>query len=271
MTTERGGWKEQKDVLEPAHYRIYSDYAGHEPAFYDPDAFPWVDTLRRNWSAIREEFEDYAFRKQQRLAPNFAPDAVELEGWLGVTLFTCLRRHEDHCRHFPRTVAILRSIPNLASAFINLLEPGCSLPPHFGETNVLYRAHLGLIIPGGVDECGMQVDGQRAGWKEGEVLVFNDARKHFVWNRTEHPRVILVCDVVKPEYGGATPQLCGRVLGSIAVMYLQSRLSVFHRLPHTMLRALHTAASLPFQVYLALFGMQRRPRPRAIARVTADP
>lgn len=255
---------------EPEHFRIYSDYAGHDPAFYDPRQFPWVETLQRNWAVIREEFEDYVGRRGRALKPNFAPDAVELTGWLGVNLFTCLRSHEAHCADFPRTVAILRSIPNLASAFINLLEPHCGLPPHFGDTNVLYRAHLGLIVPGAGDECGIQVDEQRAAWKEGEVLIFNDARRHFVWNRTDRPRVILVCDVMKEEYGGATPWACGRVLGSIVVMFLQARLPVLRRLPQAILRGLHAAASLPFQAYLALFGMQRRSQERTPEEVPAS-
>ena len=118
--------------------------------------------------------------------------------------------------------------------------------------------HLGLVVPGDVEECGIQVDTERRGWGEGEVLVFNDARKHFVWNHSDRPRVILVCDVMKPQYGGATPRLCGRVLGSIVVMFAQARLPALRRLPARLLRLLHAAASVPFQTYLALFGNQRR-------------
>ncbi len=247
---------------EPAHFRIYGDYAGSEPAFYDADAFPWAETLRRSWTVIRDELD--AYRRTHALKPNFVPDAVALTGWLGVNLFTFLRRHDANCRHFPKTVRILESIPELASAYINLLEPGASLPPHYGDTNTVYRVHLGLIVPGDVDACGMQVDAERTGWREGEVVVFNDARRHFVWNRSERPRVILVLDVMKPRYGGATPRTCGTVLGSIVVMYLQSRAPVMKRLPAHATRALHEAASLPFRAYLRLFGM--RPRRADAAR-----
>jgi aspartyl/asparaginyl beta-hydroxylase (cupin superfamily) len=242
--------------MEPAHFRIYGDYAGSEPAFYRPGDFPWAETLRRNWRVIRDEFEAYVARERGALRPNFAPDAVELTGWLGVNLFTYLRRYHAHCRAFPRTMAVLGTIPDLVSAYINLLEPGSSLPPHFGETNVVYRVHMGLVVPGGVDQCGMQVDGERRGWAEGEVLVFNDARKHFVWNRSDRPRVILVLDVMKPQYGGASTRLCGRVLGAIVVTFVQSRLPAIRNLPRRVTRALHATASVPFQTYLALFGMR---------------
>lgn len=247
---------------DPPHFRLYGDYAGSEPAFYRADDFPWTRTLRERWHVIREEYEDYVYRKGHTPRPNFVPDAVRITGWRGVNLFTYLRAYRDNCRHFPRTLAILRGIPDLASAYINLLEPRSSLPPHFGETNTLYRVHLGLIVPGDVEECGFEVDGERTGWGEGEVIVFNDARRHYVWNRSDRPRVILVCDVMKPHYGGATPRTCARVLGAIVVVFLQSRLTVLRRLPRGLLAALHAAAALPFRVYLALFGL-RPVRPAA--------
>lgn len=245
-------------TTEPAHFRIYGDYAGDEPAFYDADQFPWADALRCNWRAIREEFEDYVHRQGGVLRPNFVPDPVPIRGWLGVNFFTCLRRYDDNCRRFPKTVAVLESIPDLASAFINQLEPHSSLPPHHGDSNTLYRVHLGLIVPGGVETCGIEVGGQRAGWREGEVLVFNDARKHSVWNDSDRARVILVCDVMKQRYGGATPRACARVFGSIAITFLQTRVPALRALPRPLLRALHEAATLPFHAYLALFGMRKR-------------
>jgi Aspartyl/Asparaginyl beta-hydroxylase len=239
---------------EPAHFRIYGDYAGTEPAFYQLDDFPWAGVLQQNWKVIRREFEEFFYHQGHALKPNFVPDPVPISGWLGVTFLTYLRRYEDNCRHFPRTVRILESIPNLASAFINLLEPHSSLPPHYGDSNTAYRVHLGLIIPDDVDRCGMQVEAERVGWREGEVLIFNDARKHFVWNDADRPRVILVCDVMKPQYGGASPRACGKVFGSIAITFLQTRLPLIRWLPAPMLRALHAAASLPFQIYLAVSG-----------------
>jgi len=246
---------------DPPHFRLYGPYPGTEPAFYRPDDFPWVETLRRNWTVIRDELVDYVGRQGRTLPANFIPDAVDVTGWRGVTLFTCLRRYRANCRAFPRTTAILESIPEIVSAFINLLEPHTELPAHYGDSNLFHRAHLGLIVPGGVEVCGMEVDGERMGWREGEVFVFNDARRHAVWNRGDRPRVVLVCDVMKPQYGRATAGRCGRVLGTIAATFLQARVRPLRRLPRPALRALHAGASAPFQVYLALCGMRPRRRP----------
>ncbi len=254
-------------ACEPPHFRIYGDYAGSEPSFYAPADFPWAEELQRNWSVIRQEFEDYFYRQGHALKPNFVPDPVPITGWLGVNFYTLLRRHDANCRQFPKTVAVLESIPNLASAFINLLEPHSSLPPHYGDTNVVYRVHLGLIIPGDESQCGMEVDGERTGWKEGEVFIFNDARRHFVWNDSDRQRVVLVCDVVKPHYGGATPRACAQAYGSIVITILQTRMPAMRRLPYWVVRVLHEAASLPFHAYLALFGW--RPRRQAAPKLHA--
>jgi hypothetical protein len=245
-------------MADRPHFRFYGAYTGSEPAFYAPEDLPWTDVLRRNWTVFRQEFEECMAREPDALQPKMVPDPVSITGWVGVNFVTCLARREKNCRRFPKTVAVLESIPNLASAFINVLEPHASLPPHDGDTNTLYRAHLGLVVPGDVDECGIQVGDERSGWKEGEVLVFNDARRHFVWNRSDRPRVILVCDVVKPQYGGASPRSCSMVLGSIVIEFLQTRARWVSRLPRWLLRGLHELVSSPFHVYLALFGMQRQ-------------
>lgn len=243
---------------EPPHFRNFGDYAGSDPAFYDPDALPWVSALRRDWAAIRAEFEDYAYRRGRALTPNFVPDPVPISGWLGITFCTLRRRHDRLCREFPRTMRALEGVPGLASAFINLLEPHASLPPHFGDTNIFYRVHLGLIVPGGVDGCGMEVDGERTGWGEGEVFVFNDARRHRVWNDTDRPRVVMVCDVIRPEFGAATARRCAQVYGSIVVTFLQTRVPSLRRLPRPLQRAMHELATLPFHAYLAVCGARRR-------------
>ena len=253
--------RDHRPATDPPHFRLYGAYPGTEPAVFPADAFPWVEVLRRNWTVIRAEFEDYVGRQGRALPANFVPDAVDVTGWKGVTLFTCLRRYRANCCDFPRTTAILESIPEIVSAFVNLLEPHAELPAHYGDSNLFHRAHLGLIVPGGVEACGMDVDGTRLGWEEGGVFVFNDARRHVVWNRSDRPRVVLVCDVMKPQYGHATPRACGRVLGTIAVTLLQARLPGLRRLPPRGLRALHACVSAPFQAYLTLFGMRPRRRP----------
>jgi aspartyl/asparaginyl beta-hydroxylase (cupin superfamily) len=239
---------------EPPHFRIDGPYESQRPGFYDPDQFPWIQTLRQNWRVIRGEYEADTRLRGTSPMPSFKPDPVELPGWRSVNLLTWSRRHRENRPRYPRTTEILDAIPGLASAFLNLLEPGTRIPLHQGDANIAFRCHLGLIVPGPVDECGIQVQEERRGWSEGEVLVFEDAHPHFAWNDTEHERVILSIDVVKPEFALRARHLSGRVIASILLTFVETRFPALRRLPRACLRPASEALAFAYRIHLWLRG-----------------
>jgi beta-hydroxylase len=83
------------------------------------------------------------------------------------------------------------------------------------------RCHLGLIVPRGPGRCEIEVDGTFNRWQEGRVLLFDDSRRHEVWNDTAEERVALLFDVVRPMRGP------GRALMSAIAQIM--RLSPFVR------------------------------------------
>jgi len=101
-------------TAEPLCFRIYGDYQGPGPVFHSREECPWLAAIESHWRTIRAEFEDY----------------------------------EDYYYRaaFPRTVAILRAISHLTSAFVNLLEPHAKLHPHNGDTNTTYRGHDRVVL-----------------------------------------------------------------------------------------------------------------------------
>jgi aspartyl/asparaginyl beta-hydroxylase (cupin superfamily) len=222
-----------------AYLRIFGDYAGGGPVFYPRAECPWLADVEREWRAVRAEFEEHYYRRGHTLRAPFIPDDVEVTGWRSVNLVTYGHWYPESCRRFPRTAALMRTIPGLTSAFINLLEPHSSLPPHNGDTNTTYRCHLGLIVPGDVERCGLAVGGERTGWREGEAFAFNEAYRHAVWNDTDHDRVLLVFDVLRPEFSDRRKRICRDVLGAIALMALETRIPALRRLPHPARRGLH--------------------------------
>jgi beta-hydroxylase len=61
------------------------------------------------------------------------------------------------------------------------------------------RFHLGLVVPDApVEQVGIRVGGETAGWSEGASLVFDDTYQHEAWNETDETRVVLFVDVVRP-------------------------------------------------------------------------
>ena len=46
---------------------------------------------------------------------------------------------------------------------------------------------------------GIRVDKQLYRWKKGHAFIFDDAYEHLSWNKTQHTRVVLLVDFVKPK------------------------------------------------------------------------
>ena len=71
------------------------------------------------------------------------------------------------------------------------------LPLHTNYDPHMYRCHFGLLVPNG--DIGIEVDGTKKAWEEGEALVFDSMRPHRVWNNTGQARYIVLIDCFRPE------------------------------------------------------------------------
>lgn len=106
----------------------------------------------------------------------------------------------------PFTANILSTRPEVVEcakqgvgeALFSMLRPGCKLKRHCGPTNVRLTCHLGLIIP---EEAGCEItvgmEPPRR-WQEGKCIVFDDSYEHFVENRTDKRRVVLLVNFWHP-------------------------------------------------------------------------
>jgi ornithine lipid ester-linked acyl 2-hydroxylase len=237
---------------EAPYFRIFGDYTATQPIFYRRDECPWLSEIESQWRVIREEFEDYHYRRGQALKRSFIPDDVAPQSWRSINFVTYQHWYHENCALMPKTAAILRGIPFLTSAFINLLEPHSVLQPHNGDTNTTYRCHLGLIIPGAIDQCGLEVGGERTGWQEGRAFAFNEAPWHHVWNHTPNDRVVMVFDVMRPEYRPQMLRICGDVLGAMTLTTLETKLPFLRGLPNRLRHTMHRMLGIAAGVYLRL-------------------
>jgi len=104
----------------------------------------------------------------------------------------------NNIRQCPETWRICQGIPGLTTALFSILEPGKHLPAHRGPYNGVLRLHLGLIVPEPRERLGIRVDNQMYRWREGEVVIFDDAYEHEAWNDACDTRVVLFVDFRKP-------------------------------------------------------------------------
>lgn len=250
---------------EPIFYYVVPEwYKGSEPGFYDVEKLPGTKILREHYPEIRREVEAYYAAHGADIQANFTPYRYSEKGWRTVTLYSYFLRYEENCKKFPLIDSIVRQIPGMCLAQVAVLDPKTRIKAHFGDTNVIVRSHLGLIVPGTLPEIGFRVGREEKCWVEGDVLALQIARRHFAWNHTDRRRIVLVVDTFRPEYWDRRHEIAGNVLGAIATKYIATRFPVLKKVPKPLVIVTHRSLGLVFRFRLWLqrrFGIGGPPPP----------
>lgn len=229
-------------------------YQGPEPPFFDPREFPWPERVASMTPTIRAELDNYLAQQQINPRSYFRDDLVSGGGWRTIPLMTWGVKYHGAARHFPSTLEILEDIPGLVSIAFNILGPRTRIHPHFGDTNASIRAHLGLRIPAGLPEAGIEVHSEQRAWREGDWLFFCDGYNHSAWNLTANDRYILLVDVIRPRFRDRTRTIRATILGSLATQSLLSKLRIWKQTPWFMIRLLHALASVAARLFTPLYN-----------------
>jgi aspartyl/asparaginyl beta-hydroxylase (cupin superfamily) len=172
------------------------------PCIYDNADFPWVNEVESSWPLIRRELDRVLERKDEFPdVQEITPDAVSItrdSGWKIFLLVAYGIKSKPNIDLCPETWRAVQKIPGLKTAMFSVFQPGKRVPPHRGPYNGVLRLHLGLLIPEHDTELGIRIGSEVRRWAEGSVLIFDDAYEHEAWNETDHPRVVLFVDFVKP-------------------------------------------------------------------------
>jgi aspartyl/asparaginyl beta-hydroxylase (cupin superfamily) len=204
--------------------------AADEPQTYDPRQFSWVAGVESKWETIRDELRDVLARDPDFLLPYPDPTKTDRSAaWRTAGLMYWTFESDRYVSLFPKTWAILKSVPNLTSASLLLLQARSTIKPHVGDTNAMMRCHMGLVVPAPAPRCGLRVKDTVLSWEHGKIFMFNDALEHTAWNNTDEDRYILSFDVMRPEYVAARRWVSARVLGNIFVDVRLNRSPSFRR------------------------------------------
>jgi beta-hydroxylase len=172
------------------------------PCVYDNATFPWAAEVEREWPLIRAELDRVLQRKNE--LPGFHEIAADVRAisndadWKSFLLAGYGIKSDEAIRQCPETWRIVQKIPGLKTAMFSIFEAGKHLPAHRGPYNGVLRFHLGLIVPPEPDKIGIRVGTTTCHWQEGKALIFDDAYEHEAWNHSDHVRVVLFVDFVKP-------------------------------------------------------------------------
>jgi aspartyl/asparaginyl beta-hydroxylase (cupin superfamily) len=206
------------------------EYTGNEPAFYDTNTLGFAKLFENNWTVIKSELEEYL--KSHQLQSYFNSTMVaEQHSWKTISLKWWGINFYKNQNDFPETTKLLRSIDGLVSASFNLLQSGGRIRPHCGDTNGIYRVHLGLEIPGTIPECGFRVKEDWRSWEEGKILVFVDANNHEAINMSPNNRFIFLFDVVRPEYRHQKNYISSTVISSLFIQKRAESLKLLYKSP----------------------------------------
>jgi ornithine lipid ester-linked acyl 2-hydroxylase len=95
--------------------------------FFDPQSFPWVEHVERNWEVIREEAE--RLLEDREALANFqdiSKDQIEItddDRWKTFFIYGYGFEAELGVEMCPRTAALMRQIPGMKTAMISILSP----------------------------------------------------------------------------------------------------------------------------------------------------
>lgn len=222
-------------------------YNGRLPAFYDNKVCqPLTNLLIKNTPLIIEEWESYLEQKQHQKKLFFLYNET---GWSTIMLYSYGLRYHKNCHYFSKTLDVLKPFEQIVTIYFSTLQPNTKLKPHYGDTDVTYRIHLGLDIPDGLPACGIEVGGVQNEWQTGKVFIFNDAHFHTAWNLTDKQRTVLIIDVIKPEFVKKKHLIISKILGAMSVGRIFGPIGLLDK-PTIIIKPFHCLANIVFIILL---------------------
>jgi len=186
--------------LAPYNALMYMFSAVPSKPYLEVQDFPELKGLSDNWETIRDEgmrlFDDGYIRAAAKYN-DLGFNSFFRTGWKRFYLKwydKALPSAEALC---PKTVELVKALPNVHAAIFAILPPGGRLVTHRDPFAGSLRYHLGLSTPNSPD-CFIVVDGERYFWRDGEGVVFDETYIHYAENKTDTTRLILFCDVERP-------------------------------------------------------------------------
>ncbi|MEO5645640.1 MAG: aspartyl/asparaginyl beta-hydroxylase domain-containing protein [Bacteroidia bacterium] len=216
--------------IKPWYSYMGGSYHGPLPAFYDDVKWEELKEAEKSFQVIKSEIESLLSAKNNSLEPYFNSSLTNGK-WEVLNFYFWGEANEKNCAACPELNRLLKNIPGLLTATVSKLSPHTQIHPHIGDTNLIARCHLGLVIPAKLPACGIDVNNEQRSWEEGKWLIFCDAYTHSAWNRTNESRFVLIVDIVLPEFLGQKKEITANVLSLLKLQKLIGKKPWIGKLP----------------------------------------
>lgn len=184
---------------------LFSGVPTHK-AYLPVSDFKGLQLLQDHWQNIRDEA--LALERMEKIRGTEKNDDAGFnsffkKGWKRFYLKWYEASHPSAEKFCPKTVALLKQVPEVKAAMFTELPPGAKLNPHRDPYAGSLRYHLGLSTPND-DRCFINVNDQPYSWRDGEGVMFDETYIHWAINQSDKTRIILLCDIERPmKYGWA--------------------------------------------------------------------
>lgn len=184
---------------------LFSGVPTHK-AYLPVSDFKGLQLLQDHWQTIRDEA--LALERMEKIRAAEKNDDAGFnsffkKGWKRFYLKWYEASHPSAEKFCPKTVALLKQVPEVKAAMFTELPPGAKLNPHRDPYAGSLRYHLGLSTPND-DRCFINVNDQPYSWRDGEGVMFDETYIHWAINQSDKSRIILLCDIERPmKYGWA--------------------------------------------------------------------
>jgi aspartyl/asparaginyl beta-hydroxylase (cupin superfamily) len=160
-------------------------------------AFPVLGELKKSHDKIKADLQ-YLLSHHEEIPAlhEVHPRDLYVAGRAWRTFLLKIWGHEitENTAAVPDTYAAICRIPGVHTALFSILAGGAEIVPHRGSAAGVIRFPYPLIVPKEPVQCWIEIGGHHFFWKEGEPLVFDDTREHWVKNQTLETRVVLIID-----------------------------------------------------------------------------
>ncbi|GIV26506.1 MAG: hypothetical protein KatS3mg027_0320 [Bacteroidia bacterium] len=212
-----------------------NNYQGTETAFEDVSHLKGIRELQENTEVVYLELLN--FIAQNEMESQFNITMVERpKTWKVRSLRVWGVEMYQYQKFFPKTMELLSKIDNIVNIGFNLLEPYAIIKPHQGDTNAIIRCHLGLEVPQNKEHCYLVVNNEKKHWEKGEILAFTDAYTHYAKNETNERRIILLFDILRPEYIHKKNLICATVITSFYLQQIGNFFPALYKFPRKIFR-----------------------------------
>lgn len=199
-----------------------------EPVFFNPHDFNWAVDIENHWNDIKPEVDNLVKETDKEFTSNSYVGLTKGDSWSSYTfLFWKIHSRKERLGNkCPVLYKYLQQVPGLVSFSLSRLAPHSTVEPHRGDTNAVMRCHLGIEVPAGLPECGLQAGAEQQAWGEGKWLFFNDAFKHSAWNHTDKRRIVLIMDVIRPEFLSKKRRICANIRARHFVLQITNKVKI---------------------------------------------